>query len=78
MPSGKLPKRYGAVVMPLILSLLMTSVVSAISILRSQGMTAQAFSMWPSAWGLSWAIAFPLLLLLLPIVRRVTAALVET
>jgi hypothetical protein len=41
MPKGKLPKRYNAVVMPLILSLLMTSVVSAISILRAQGLTAR-------------------------------------
>ncbi|MGO6725119.1 DUF2798 domain-containing protein [Rhizobium ruizarguesonis] len=77
MPKGKLPKRYNAVVMPLILSLLMTSVVSAISILRSQGLTAPALAMWPSAWALSWAIAFPVLLLVLPVVKRVTAVIVE-
>ncbi|QND21952.1 DUF2798 domain-containing protein [Rhizobium leguminosarum bv. viciae] len=73
MPKGKLPKRYNAVVMPLILSLLMTSVVSAISILRAQGLTAPALAMWPSAW----AIAFPVLLLVLPVVKRVTAVIVE-
>ncbi|ABC88926.1 hypothetical protein RHE_CH00101 [Rhizobium etli CFN 42] len=78
MSKGKLPKRYNAVVMPLILSLLMTSVVSAISILRAQGLTAAALAMWPSAWALSWAIAFPVLLLVLPVVRRVTAAIVES
>lgn len=77
MPKGKLPKRYNAVVMPLILSLLMTSVVSAISILRAQGLTVPALAMWPSAWALSWAIAFPVLLLVLPLVKRVTAAIVE-
>lgn len=78
MLNGKLPKHYGAIVMPLILSLLMTSIVSAISILRSQGVTAQAFALWPSTWGISWVIAFPVLLLLLPVVRRVTAAIVES
>jgi hypothetical protein len=29
------------------------------------------------AWGLSWLIAFPVLLLILPLVRRIVAALVE-
>ncbi|ASS55002.1 DUF2798 domain-containing protein [Rhizobium leguminosarum] len=77
MPKGKLPKRYNTIVMPLILSLLMTSVVSAISIVRAQGLTAPALAMWPSAWALSWAIAFPVLLLVLPVVKRVTAVIVE-
>jgi hypothetical protein len=77
MPKGKLPKRYNTIVMPLILSLLMTSVVSAISIVRAQGLTAHALAMWPSAWALSWAIAFPVLLLMLPVVKRVTAVIVE-
>ncbi|ARQ56242.1 MULTISPECIES: DUF2798 domain-containing protein [Rhizobium] len=74
MPKGKLPKRYNAVVMPLTLSLLMTSVVSAISFLKSQGPTATAFAMWPSAWALSWAITFPVLL----VVKRLTAVILET
>ncbi|EJZ17119.1 DUF2798 domain-containing protein [Rhizobium sp. Pop5] len=77
MPKGKLPKRYNIIVMPLILSLLMTCVVSAISILRAHGPTAPALAMWPSTWALSWAIAFPVLLLVLPVVRRLTAAIVE-
>jgi hypothetical protein len=29
------------------------------------------------AWGLSWMVAFPTLLLILPMVRRLTALLVE-
>ncbi|GLR61028.1 DUF2798 domain-containing protein [Rhizobium indigoferae] len=78
MPKGKLPRRYNTIVMPLILSLLMTSIVSAISIVRAQGrLTAPALAMWPSAWALSWAIAFPVLLLVLPVVKRVTAVIVE-
>ncbi|KHF76479.1 hypothetical protein PJ15_3235 [Acinetobacter sp. neg1] len=27
---------------------------------------------WLSAWGISWLIAFPVLLLVLPIVRKIT------
>ncbi|MGO7302021.1 DUF2798 domain-containing protein, partial [Rhizobium ruizarguesonis] len=31
-----------------------------------QGLTAPALSMWPSAWAVSLAIAFPVLLLVPP------------
>ncbi|MEA5668895.1 DUF2798 domain-containing protein [Stenotrophomonas sp. MH1] len=74
----KLPVRYGALVMPLLLSLLMTSIVSLISTLKSIGLSPQLTSKWLGAWGVSWLIAFPVLLLLLPVVRRATAALVRS
>jgi hypothetical protein len=73
----KLPARYAALVMPLLLSLLMTFVVSLISTLRSIGLAPDFPMIWLSAWGLSWLVAFPTLLLVLPLVRRLTAALVE-
>ena len=73
---GKLPARYASVVMPLVLSLLMTFVVSAISTLKSLGPTQAFLATWPVAWGLSWLVAFPTLLLLLPMVRRIVALVV--
>jgi hypothetical protein len=33
--------------------------------------------MWVSAWWVSWIIAFPVLLLVLPLVRKATASLVR-
>lgn len=77
MPRGKLPKRYGGIVMPLLLSLLMTCVVSAISLVRSQGLNPEVLAMWPSAWMLSWLVAFPVLLLVMPAVRRIVGLIVE-
>lgn len=75
----KLPARYAGLVMPLLLSVLMTAIVSMISTLRSVGPMAPELGwLWLSAWGLSWLVAFPTLLLVLPLVRRATAALVET
>ena len=71
-----LPAAYSALVMPLLLSILMTFVVSAVSTLRSIGLAPGFLYIWLSAWALSWIIAFPTLLLALPLVRRVTAALV--
>jgi hypothetical protein len=79
-PGGwpKLPARYASVVAPLLLSVLMTCLVSFISILRSVGWTADLPALWLGAWWMSWLVAFPTLLVVLPLVRRVTALLVRT
>ncbi|MCA6118568.1 DUF2798 domain-containing protein [Bradyrhizobium sp. WSM 1738] len=74
---GKLPARYAAVVMPLVLSVLMTFVASAISTLRSLGPTPAFMATWPAAWAISWLVAFPTLLAVLPLVRRIVAFAVE-
>jgi hypothetical protein len=73
----KLPPRAALVVTPLILSILMTSIVSLISTLNGVGLTPGFLDLWLRAWGLSWIVAFPVLLFVLPAVRRVTAALVH-
>jgi hypothetical protein len=72
----KLPARYAGLVMPFLLSILMTCVVSLISTLKGVGPVANFASIWLGAWGVSWLIAFPTLLLVLPVVRRLTAAVV--
>ena len=74
----RLPARYGVVAMPFVLSLLMTCVVSAVTTLRSLGLTRESLALWPSAWGLSWVVAFPILLILLPMVRRIVGLIVES
>jgi len=73
----RLPARYAPVVMPFLLSLLMTCLVSLIATLRSVGPTTEFLRLWPGSWLLSWIVAFPVTLLVLPVVRRMTAALVE-
>ena len=73
----KLPARYGAVVMPFFLSLLMTCIISGISTVNALGVTAEALHDWPRAWAISWIVAFPTLLVVLPVVRRLTALVVE-
>ncbi|RWP78390.1 DUF2798 domain-containing protein [Mesorhizobium sp.] len=73
----KLPARYAAIVSPLVLSLLMTFVVSFISTLKSLGVQPNLPAIWLAAWGLSWLVAFPTLLLMLPVVRRIVDWLCE-
>ncbi len=72
----RLPARYAGVVMPFFLSILMTFVVSGISTLKALGPTAEFLQTWPASWALSWLVAFPTLLLVLPIVRRLVALVV--
>ena len=73
----RLPARFAGVVMPFVLSILMTFIVSGISTLKSVGATPDMPAAWMGAWGVSWLVAFPALLLLLPVVRRIVALVVE-
>ena len=67
--------RQAPIIMALLLSIIMTLVVSGVSTLRGVGLTGAFVRVWLSAWGLSWLAAFPTLLVLLPVVRRLTAIL---
>jgi hypothetical protein len=73
----KLPPRYAGIVMPLVLSVLMTFVVSGIATLVNIGVTPTILTQWGRAWALSWIVAFPTLLIVLPLVRRIVGSLVE-
>ncbi|WP_329605234.1 DUF2798 domain-containing protein [Undibacterium hunanense] len=63
--------------MPFLLSILMTCIVSLISSLRSVGLEEHFIEIWMGSWALSWVFAFPTLLLVLPLVRRLTLLVVE-
>ncbi len=74
----KLPPRYAAIVMPLILSCFMTCIVSLISTLRSIGWVEGVLTIWMGSWAISWLIAFPALLLMLPVARKLTSLVVRS
>lgn len=73
----KLPARYAGIVMHLMLSILMTMIVSFVSMARAVGFPPGFARLWAGAWAMSWLVAFPALLILLPLVRRITAAVVR-
>ncbi|WP_410499186.1 DUF2798 domain-containing protein [Chitinibacter sp. S2-10] len=74
----KLPARYAAVVLPFFLSILMTCIVSFVSTLKGVGWAAGIPRIWLISWGFSWLVAFPTLLLVLPLVRKLTSFVVES
>lgn len=74
----RLPARYAGIVLPLLLSIFMSGIVSFVSTLHGMGMTHGLLHTWLGAWGWSWMIAFPTVLLVLPVVRNLTRLIVET
>ncbi len=77
MKLKRLPARYNGIIMPLILSIFMSGIVSFIATVKSVGFVDNLVGLWLGAWQISWLIAFPTLLVLLPIVRRLVALIVE-
>lgn len=73
----KLPARYNAIAVPLLLSLMMTCIVSGIATVNSLGLAEGFVAKWMQAWGLSWIVAFPIMLFVLPVVRRIVLVFVE-
>ena len=76
-PRRRLPAKYAEIGLPLLLSFLMTCVVSLISTVRSVGLPPHFLTLWLGAWALSWLVAFPLLLVVLPLARSLTDCVVE-
>lgn len=73
----KIPARHTWLVMPAILALLMTFIVSGISTLKAIGMPPGFVGEWMVAWLFSYIVAFPVLLVILPLVRKLVAAVTE-
>ncbi|OAN72928.1 hypothetical protein A8B82_19865 [Sulfitobacter sp. EhC04] len=72
-----IPPRYAPILFGLILSGLMSCMVSGIATLRATGLGEGVLTLWMGAWIASWAIAFPAVLLVAPLTRRLVAKLVR-
>jgi len=73
----KLPAKYAAWILPLILSFFMSGALSLANMWMSIGFIPEFLSKWSATWMFSWLIAYPLVMFLLPIVRRLTGLIVD-
>ncbi len=73
MMKNNLPKfhpKHLAWLMPLILSGIMSGAISCYNMFMNKGLVDGFLSLWLHAWGMSWLVAFPLILVMLPLVRK--------
>ena len=72
-----IPARFAAIVFGFILSGLMSCLVSAIATARVSGVDHMFVQHWMAAWLPSWTVAFPAVLIVTPITRRLVARLIR-
>jgi phosphotransferase system glucose/maltose/N-acetylglucosamine-specific IIC component len=74
---GFIPSRYEIVVFSFFLSMLMSFLVSGISTIRTLGITDTLLTSWASNFISSWLVAFPSVMVVAPIVRRLVRFLIR-
>ena len=72
-----IPARYAHVVFGLTLSGIMSFLVAGVSTFRNVGLVDGFLSLWIGAWLPSWAIAFPIVLFVAPLARRIVSLIVR-
>ena len=72
-----IPARFAPVLFGLVLSSLMSFLVSGIATFRAAGMVDGFVALWIGAWLPSWFIAFPVVLVVGPLARRIVNSLVR-
>jgi hypothetical protein len=73
----KLPARTMHFALPLALTSIMTFLVSGLSTLRAIGFVDGMLSRWMESWIASWILAFPIMLFLMPVMRRLLLRVIE-
>jgi len=72
----KLPARFAPFVVAGLVALFMTFVVSGVSTWRGVEAGEPIFALWMTSWGVSWLVAFPMLMVARPVVERIVRRMV--
>lgn len=70
--------KFAPYLFSLLLSGMMSCLVSGIATYRALGFVPNFVAEWMGAWGSSWLVAFPAVLIVAPIARRMVAMLVRS
>ena len=73
-----MPARFAPLAFGFVLSGLMSLLISGIATLRAAGLVDGFAGLWASAWLSSWVVAFPTVLIVAPLARRLVARLVTS
>jgi hypothetical protein len=73
----KLPSRFHKYALPVGTTFFMTFLVTGVATWRVLGWDLTMFRMWFSSWMIAWAIAAPTMFVMMPVVRRALAHIIE-
>ena len=73
----KIPKKYTGLLFAFIMSLLMAFLMSGVLTVVFVGLHNQFLTQWLSGFLHAWPIAFPSILVIAPVVRKIVFALTE-
>lgn len=73
-----MPPRFAPFLFGFVLSALMSFIVSGIATFRNAGLVDEFLALWVNAWLPSWIIAFPTVLIMAPMARRLVGMLVKS
>ncbi|MEM8576499.1 MAG: DUF2798 domain-containing protein [Pseudomonadota bacterium] len=71
-----IPARYAHIAFGFTLSCIMSFLISGVATLRAVGLVEGFFGLWIAAWLPSWALAFPIVLFVAPLARRIVGLFV--
>jgi hypothetical protein len=72
-----MPARFFPVLFGFVLSGLMSFIVSGISTFRNAGIGDGFLALWIGAWLPSWFVAFPVVLVVAPLARRLVGLVIR-
>lgn len=72
-----IPARFAPILFGFLLSGMMSLLVSGLSTFRAIGLGQGFAAVWMGNWAVSWATAFPVVLVVAPLTRRIVARLIR-
>lgn len=73
-----IPSRFAKIAHSLIMSGLMSLVISGVSSFRARGVSLVSVQEWLANWPLTWAVAFPVVLVVSPLSHRIVRVMTKS
>jgi len=73
----KIHARYSNVLFGGMLSLIMVSIISCVVVIATHGLSADFPSHWLKGFATAWPVAFPTVLVVAPLVRKIVVKLTD-
>ena len=73
-----MPARFAPILFAFFLSGIMSLVVCSVATLRAMGLVDGFLAQVTSSWLFSWAVAFPVVMVVAPFVRKLVGRIVKT